>query len=77
MRSFWYETALAAGPQTFGSLRAVADPGRIVFGSDWPYCPDVMTQDMLKALAGGSLPDSGEREAVERGNALQLFPRFA
>lgn len=77
MRHFWYETALAAGPQTFGSLKAVADPGRIVFGSDWPYCPDVMTQDMLKALASVNMSDEEERKAVERGNALRLFPRFA
>ena len=73
---FWFETALAAGPTTFGALKALADPERIVFGSDWPYCPDVMTRDMLAALASVDLSEEG-REAVERGNALRLFPRFA
>lgn len=73
-RRFWYETALAAGPQTFGSLRAVADPARIVFGSDWPYCPDVMTGDMIHALE--TTLSAGERAAIERANALKLFPRF-
>ena len=75
MRRFWYDTALAAGPQTFGCLRTVADPGRILFGSDWPYCPDAMTEDMLKALAGVSFSEK-ERQAIERDNALSLLPRL-
>ena len=76
LRRFWYETALAAGPQTFGSLKAVAAPERILFGSDWPYCPDVMTEDMLAALGDETMIDAKQRGAIERGNALQLFPRF-
>jgi predicted TIM-barrel fold metal-dependent hydrolase len=77
LRRFWYETALAAGPSTMGSLKAVADPTRIVFGSDWPYCPSEMADDMIAALADNTMLDAGERAAIERGNALALFPRFA
>jgi len=75
-RRFWYETALSAGPQTFGSLKCVADPARILFGSDWPYCPDDMADDMIGALADPAMLDAGQRQAVERTNALSLFPRF-
>ena len=74
---FWYETALAAGPSTLGSLQEVADPARIVFGSDWPYCPTEMAGDMIAALASAAMLSAGERAAIERGNALALFPRFA
>ena len=77
LRRFWYETALAAGPQTFGSLKAVAAPDRIMFGSDWPYCPDDMTADMTRALGDESMLDARERAAVERDNAVKLFPRLA
>lgn len=77
LRRFWYETALAAGPQTFGSLKAVAAPDRIMFGSDWPYCPDDMTDDMTRALGDESMLDARERAAVERDNAVKLFPRLA
>ncbi len=77
LRRFWYETALAAGPQTFGSLKAVAAPDRIMFGSDWPYCPDAMTDDMTRALGDESMLDARERAAVERDNAVKLFPRLA
>ncbi len=37
LRRYWYDTALSPGPQTMGSLAAVAAPERILFGSDWPY----------------------------------------
>jgi 6-methylsalicylate decarboxylase len=77
LRKFWYETALSAGPSTLGSLKEVADPARIVFGSDWPYCPTEMCGDMVAALEGGGALDAKERAAVNRTNALALFPRFA
>src|SRR5208282_3820837 len=77
LRRFWYETALAARPPTMRSLQEVADPTRIVFGSDWPYCPSEMADDMIAALADDTMLDAGERAAIERGNALALFPRFA
>ena len=76
LKRFWYETALAAGPETFGSLKAVANPDRILFGSDWPYCPDDMTEDMIDALGDATMLDRKQRAAIERGNALHLFPRF-
>ena len=77
LRRFWYETALAAGPSSFGSLEAVADPQRIVFGSDWPYCPGDMADDMIAALGDDKMLDAKRRAAIERDNALKLFPRFA
>jgi predicted TIM-barrel fold metal-dependent hydrolase len=77
LRRFWYETALSAGPQTFGSLNAVAAPDRILFGSDWPYCPDDMTADMTGAIDAETASDPNRRAAIARGNALGLFPRFA
>jgi predicted TIM-barrel fold metal-dependent hydrolase len=77
LRRFWYETALAAGPSTYGSLKEVADPARIVFGSDWPYCPTEMCGDMIAALGNDKMLDAKTRAAIERTNALALFPRFA
>ena len=75
LKRFYYDTALAAGPQTFGSLRAVADPSRVLFGSDWPYCPTQMGRDMVDSLDATLTP--AEKPAIDRGNALNLFPRFA
>ena len=74
VRAFWYDTAIAAGPQIFGALDAVADPARIMFGSDWPYCPPTVTQHCIIDLADHLSPD--RLAAVERRNALALFPRL-
>ncbi len=75
LRRFYYDTAISAGPQAMGALREVANPDHVLFGSDWPYCPVEMGDDMVKAL-DDSLSAS-EKPGVERGNALKLFPRFA
>ena len=75
IRRFWFDTAIAAGPQVFGALDQVADPSRILFGSDWPYCPDAVADHCVADLASTLAPD--RLAAVERGNALALFPRLA
>jgi 6-methylsalicylate decarboxylase len=73
LRSFWYETAQAPGPETFGALRLIAAPERILFGSDWPYCLSPVTSAMIDALRQ---VDARQRLGVESANALHLFPRF-
>jgi 6-methylsalicylate decarboxylase len=76
LRRFWFDTANAAGPQVLSALAHVAEPSRILFGSDWPYVPESLVDDTIEALAE-SVPDAAERRAIERTNALQLFPRLA
>ena len=76
LRTFWFDTANAAGPQVLDALKHVADPARILFGSDWPYVPESLVDDTVAALAE-SVPNAKARAAIERGNALALFPRLA
>jgi predicted TIM-barrel fold metal-dependent hydrolase len=77
LRHFWYDTALAAGPQTFGALEHVADPGKILFGSDWPYAPETVTAASVKTLDEAEYLSDDERRRIGRENALALFPRLA
>ncbi len=76
LRWFWYDTALSPGVETFGSLRNVADPARILFGSDAPFAPPAVTGDAVTALATSTFLNTEERSAVVRGNGAVLFPRF-
>jgi 6-methylsalicylate decarboxylase len=69
VRHFYYDTALSAGPASLAALQAVADPARILFGSDWPYAPESVTGATVAAVAGSP--------AIQRTNAARLFPRFA
>ncbi len=76
LRRYYFDTALSSSPYALPSLLAFADPGRISFGSDWPYAPKARSAHFARMLDDFALA-SAQRQAIERGNALQLFPRFA
>lgn len=74
--SFYYDTAFAANAPSFAALRALAPAGHILFGTDFPFAPQVFTAASIAALE--ELADGPEElEAVTRTNALELFPRLA
>jgi predicted TIM-barrel fold metal-dependent hydrolase len=74
---FWFDTAQAAGPAVLAALRAVAKPEKVLYGSDWPYCPETVVQETNKAIDASSVLSSAEAEGIRRTNALALFPRLA
>ncbi len=74
LRHFWYDNALSAGPTTMGTLMTVADPGKIVFGSDWPFVQPKLVAESIKAHTTPGLHSEAQRAAIDRGNALKLFP---
>jgi len=77
LRKFWFDTALSPGPQTMGSLFEVADPSRVVFGSDWPLASNKRVAREVAALTAPNFLSGERRAAIDRGNALPLFPRLA
>lgn len=77
LRRFWYDNALSPGATTMGALKTVADPSRILFGSDWPFVPPKLVAEEVSAHEMPDLHTAGERAAIDRGNALKLFPEFA
>ena len=66
LRHFWYDTALSFGPQSLAVLAAVADPAKVVFGSDWPYAPEQTTALTAAAFDNDPIPSPLERAAIER-----------
>ena len=68
-RHFWYDTALAPAAATWGCLKEVADPSRIVFGSDWPFANAAIQKEADR--------DNAYPANIARQNALALFPRLA
>jgi predicted TIM-barrel fold metal-dependent hydrolase len=72
---FWYDNALSPGAQTFGALDHVARSNRIVFGSDFPFANrDVIAQAVATHESG--FLSSERRFAIDRANALALFPKY-
>ena len=76
LKRFYYDTAMAANPGTFGSLTELVGPHRIVFGTDYPYMPDYAIGEFLKQIEQHPGFDAEARAAIEQGNALELFPRL-
>lgn len=73
---FYFDTALSSSAAALPSLLASAKPGHVTFGSDWPFAP--LAAGKLFAAGLETYPglDGGARGAIERGNALTLFPRL-
>ncbi len=76
-RRFWYDNALSCGATTMGALRTVAAPDRILFGSDWPFVPPKLVAEEVATHCTPGLHTEAERAAIDRENALKLFPMLA
>jgi predicted TIM-barrel fold metal-dependent hydrolase len=73
---FWFDTALSPAPQTTACLAAVARPERIVFGTDWPFANAKVIAEASKLYEAAAPLAGVQRAAIDRANALALFPQF-
>jgi aminocarboxymuconate-semialdehyde decarboxylase len=71
-RRFYFDTALSSSPSALPSLRAFAQSGHILFGTDFPFAPnDVTKLDTYEDLT------RDEQRAIRHRSAWTLFPRLA
>ncbi|MDM7999631.1 MAG: amidohydrolase family protein [Dehalococcoidia bacterium] len=76
IKRLYYDTALSTNKYTLRSLQELIDVSHILFGSDYPFLPELAvaaTVSDLQSYDGFSAQDRG---LVECGNALCLFPRL-
>ncbi len=76
LKSFYYDIAMSANPFVFPSLTTLVGAERLLFGTDYPYVPAAGVPATIAGLRGCDRLDESQRAAVERGNALRLFPRL-
>jgi predicted TIM-barrel fold metal-dependent hydrolase len=74
--SFYFDTALSASAAALPTLLAFAKPGHITFGSDFPFAPVAVGKLFAAGLETYPGLDDARREAIDRTNALTLFPRL-
>jgi 6-methylsalicylate decarboxylase len=74
--SFYFDTALSSSAAALPTLLAFAKPGHITFGSDWPFAPVAAGKLFAAGLETFPGLDNVTRDAIDRTNALALFPRF-
>jgi predicted TIM-barrel fold metal-dependent hydrolase len=76
MRRFWFDTALSGDAVPLAALQGIADPARILFGTDYPY----VSEDVVAAETKGYTDYDGlageARRMADRTNAEALFPRL-
>ncbi|MEI5522871.1 amidohydrolase family protein [Streptomyces brasiliscabiei] len=77
LRSFYFDTAVSAGPAALPSLLAFAEPGHVLYGSDFPMLPEQWATGFDSGLDDYPHWRPGELHAVNRGNAERLVPRLA
>jgi 6-methylsalicylate decarboxylase len=75
LRSFYFDTAVTAGPYALPALLSFAHATHVVFGSDWPYAATQQALAFTEGLDSYSLT-AAQRYAINRGNAELLFPRL-
>ena len=73
---FYFDTALSSSPAALPTLLAFAKPGHVTFGSDWPFAPTAAGKLFAAGLETYPGIDATTRAAIERNNALALFPRL-
>ncbi|MFX5370411.1 amidohydrolase family protein, partial [Acinetobacter baumannii] len=74
---FWFDTALSPSPYAMAALKELVGPSRILFGSDFPFAPEPVTGLQTQQFAALTCFDAAQKAAIQRGNALSLFPRLA
>jgi predicted TIM-barrel fold metal-dependent hydrolase len=71
-KKLYYDVVSLFDPNAFFAARQLAGIPRLLFGSDYPYWSPGVT---VATLAKHDVTVA-ERRAIERENALTLFPRF-
>jgi 6-methylsalicylate decarboxylase len=76
LERLYYDVALSAHPLPLAALRRLAPIGQILFGSDWPFSPEMgVARNIAQLEASGVLSESDAR-AIARENAERVFPRL-
>ncbi|KAJ3486396.1 hypothetical protein NLG97_g6623 [Lecanicillium saksenae] len=75
-RMFYYDTALTDPNLVLPFLLKFASADHILFGTDVPYAPDVTVKRLSRDLDEVPL-SRRDRDKIEFGTALKLFPRLA
>jgi predicted TIM-barrel fold metal-dependent hydrolase len=76
LKRFWYDNALSPTAETMAALAGVAAPEQIVFGSDWPFANARVIAEAVRTYEAVPMSQT-QRTAIDRANALSLFPQFA
>ena len=73
-RRFYYDVAGAANAGALASLLQLVSSSQVLFGTDFP--PGGSSVDVAQALANVKQLGEADLRAIDRDNAIRLFPRL-
>lgn len=77
LHRFYYDTALPASPYAMPSLLRAVGADRLLYGTDFASRPAAEVNVITRDLDRDPALDGPARRAIDRDNALRLFPRLA
>ena len=77
LQKMHYDTALSTSEFVFGALKQFVPTSHVLFGSDFPYVTPAVLQAEKYGIESSTVLTDEDRAAIDRENALRLFPRFA
>lgn len=76
VRGLYFDVALGANPHALSALLTVADPTRILFGSDYPFAPESAVAANLEELDASAHLTAQTRHGIGRDNARAVLPQL-
>jgi predicted TIM-barrel fold metal-dependent hydrolase len=77
LQRLYYDTALSTSEYVLAALRQFVPTTQVLFGSDYPLVAESVVKLEATDLEKSRVLDDTTRRAIDRDNALALFPRFA
>lgn len=77
LQKIYYDTTLSTSETVLAALRQFVPTSQILFGSDYPMVPENVVTMETTMLERSRVLDDATRQAIDRDNALALFPRLA
>ena len=76
LKKLYFDCALSTAPNTMQMLAAQVGPGRILFGSDFPFGPKKQMQVAVDGVRQLTWSDA-DKQQLAVSNAMSLFPQLA
>jgi predicted TIM-barrel fold metal-dependent hydrolase len=75
LKQLYFDTAFSASAFTFRTLQELADPSHILFGSDYPFGPEISVLATIRGIETYDGFDAEAQKLVQYGNAEELLLR--
>lgn len=76
LSGLYYDTALSANAHALSSLSELVGWDRVLFGSDFPFAPEIVASLSVLSLDGDDRFTPNDRDRIAWGTAAELFPEL-